>query len=149
LGKILRFWLNYRGKYFYFETRPEIESIVIKVPKREITKKEVVGPFKIFLEPEVFDEKIGETPLVLGVKSFYKLIGKINKVPNFHPSLHLREVKIKKMIWDFYKRKYVPEGKEEKRNNYGLILDRIWYYEEIGSKDKLKSSWVLTVFKKK
>lgn len=143
--KILRFWVDYQGKYFYFETKPGIEDVLITVSTTERTGKQMIPDLEQMLAPitssfqsKEYDVKEGKENLILGVKGFEKIIGKINKVPNFPPSLHLKDVTIKKMVWDYKNKKYITSGEEEKRDNYGLMLERLKYYEEIGDKKKLK-----------
>lgn len=136
--KILRFWVDYQGKYFYFETKPETDNIIIEVSKLETIEKEAISNIMNIYNPKARDVKTIDDSLILGIKSFYKIIGKIDKVPNFPPSLHLKEVTTKKMMWDYENNEYVPHDEEERRDNYGLMLDRLAYYEEIGDTEKLQ-----------
>lgn len=144
--KFLRYWTDYQGKYFYFETKPNSENIIIKITRQETSTKESSPSMESIMKPTLqntFQVKkyiltTGEDSLILGVNTFDKIIGKIDKIPNFPPSLVLTDVIIKNMVWDYEGEEYTQKRDEENRENYGLILDNINYYEKIGTKEDME-----------
>jgi len=116
IRKILQFWIDQQDKWFYFETAI--------IQSGSTGESEVPNP--IHTPERTSWAKSSEINHYMQTR----IVGSINDVVSYPPSLLLRDVSVFTVSL-IYDRRTIKLVSIEKRDKYGLVFSQITYYEPI------------------
>lgn len=116
IRRILQFWIDQQDKWFYFETAI--------IQSGSTGESEIPNPLHTHVRTSWATRR--ETNQYIQTR----IVGNINDVVSYPPSLLLRDVSVFTVSLA-YERQTTSLVSIEKRNRYGLVFSQITYYEPI------------------